>query len=69
MWHREYQDYPIDTPIIQEKIEPSHGIIGCEMHEPDGWGNTFHIHLEKKKKRLLERFFAIWYKIKNSKLR
>jgi hypothetical protein len=49
MWPKEYRDYPIDSPLIQEKVEPSHGIIGCEMHELNGWGHGYDI--PKKKRR------------------
>ena len=42
MWQKEYQDYKIDQPLIHQQIEPSKGLIGCEMHEPNGWGNTLH---------------------------
>lgn len=42
MWYREYKDYPPDTPLIHEKVEPSKGIIGCEMHELNGWGTSWH---------------------------
>lgn len=41
MWHREYKDYPLDLPLVQEQVEPGHGIMGCEMHECNGWGETF----------------------------
>lgn len=39
MWYRYFKDYPPDSPLIQEKVEPNHGIIGCEMHESNGWGD------------------------------
>lgn len=41
MWFKEYKDYPIDKQLIKEKVEPSHGIIGCEMHEINGWGTSY----------------------------
>lgn len=56
MWHREYKDYPTDTTLKQQKVEPSHGIRGCEMHELNGWGNTLHIPPKKKKRGI----FANW---------
>lgn len=63
MWHKEYRDYPTDTPQIKLSVEPGKGIIGCEMHEINGWGNSLHIPLKKKKKRglfktLLEAIFG-----------
>lgn len=50
MWHKEYKDYPPDSPLIQQQVEPSRGIIGCEMHEPNGWGENYHRHAKKKKR-------------------
>lgn len=42
MWSSEYQDYPTDSPIKKEKVEPGKGIIGCEMHEVCGYQETLH---------------------------
>lgn len=61
MWFRQYKDYPIDTALKHEKVEPSRGIIGCEMHEINGWGNSLHIQKKRKKgfiALLLSYFFA-----------
>jgi hypothetical protein len=44
MWFKEYRDYPIDRTLIKEQVEPGKGIIGCEMHEVNGWGVTLHHH-------------------------
>lgn len=49
MWFKEYRDYKTDAPLIKEQVEPGHGIIGCEMHDLNGWGNE--IHQPRKKKR------------------
>ncbi|MBA3957839.1 MAG: hypothetical protein H0X51_05530 [Parachlamydiaceae bacterium] len=43
MWWRAYRDYKIDQPLIKYPVYPSHGIIGCEMHEINGWGSNYHI--------------------------
>lgn len=48
MWPKFYKDYPVDTLMIQYPVEPGKGIIGCEMHELNGWGELYHV---KKKKR------------------
>ena len=53
MWHREFKDYPTDTPLIHEKVEPSRGIIGCEMHELNGWGTSHHIPRKKQRKGII----------------
>lgn len=49
MWFKEYRDYPIDRPLIKEQVEPNKGIIGCEMHDLNGWGT--HLHQIKRKKK------------------
>lgn len=49
MWHKEYRDYKTDQPLIKCPVESSHGIVGCEMHEINGWGNT--LQAPKVKKR------------------
>lgn len=51
MWFKEFADYPIDTPLIKEPVEPGKGIIGCEMHERNGWGNTFYWEPTPKKRK------------------
>ncbi|WP_068469099.1 hypothetical protein [Candidatus Protochlamydia phocaeensis] len=49
MWFKEYRDYKIDKPLIKEKVEPGHGIIGCEMHDLNGWGIENHRMRPKKR--------------------
>jgi len=41
MWPKSYKDCPKDKPLIKYEVEPSRGIIGCEMHEINGWGNSY----------------------------
>lgn len=53
MWPKEYKDYPIDKPLIKSRVEPGKGIIGCEMHEINGWGENIHFHRKKKESSLL----------------
>ena len=64
MWHKEYRDYPPDTSLIKEQVSPSQGIIGCEMHESNGWGHAHHIPLKKGYRglfaTLLHQFFALF---------
>lgn len=48
MWLKEYKDIPTDTPLKKERREPGKGIIGCEMHDIAGWGETFAKKPEKK---------------------
>lgn len=49
MWFKEYRDYPTDRPLIKEQVEPGNGIIGCEMHDLNGWGTGFHCMRVRKK--------------------
>jgi len=62
MWFKEYRDYKTDTPLIQEQVEPSHGIKGCEMHEINGWGNE--IHQPKKRYSTLQTFILTLFRSK-----
>lgn len=56
MWFKAYRDYPIDTDLKKEKVEPSHGIIGCEMHELNGWGIAHHIPQKSRRKGFFRNF-------------
>lgn len=62
MWFKEYRDYPIDTPLIKYKVEPGHGIVGCEMHEINGWGNTLQWQRMPKKRGLIRTLFDNLFK-------
>jgi hypothetical protein len=50
MWFREYRDYKIDQPLIKEQISSGQGMVGCEMHEINGWGEEYHQLSNKRKK-------------------
>lgn len=62
MWPKAYKNYPVDTDLIKEQIETGKGIIGCEMHELNGWGNTFHVPRRVKKRNLIEWLLQLWPK-------
>lgn len=47
MWPKFFKDYPVDKPLKKQCIESGKGIIGCEMHELNGWGSTYHISPEE----------------------
>lgn len=49
MWPKEYRDYPKDKPLKKMTVSASKGIIGAEMHEVNGWGESY--HQPRKKKR------------------
>ena len=50
MWPKFYRDYKVDKPLVKYQVRPGHGIVGCEMHDLNGWGNTLHIHTTGKLK-------------------
>jgi len=56
MWPKSYRNYPVDLPVIKYPVEPGKGIIGCEMHEINGWGNTFHVPKKLRKKGVIALF-------------
>lgn len=68
MWPKAYRDYEIDTPLIKNQVRPGKGIKGCEMHDLNGWGNSFHIPKRKAKrgffKTLIDAFFGKFSKKK-----
>jgi hypothetical protein len=49
MWPKSYRDYKEDQDLIKSQVESGKGINGCEMHELNGWGNSYHIPKKKKK--------------------
>ncbi len=49
MWPKEYRDYPKDKPLVKNRVEPGKGIVGCEMHDLNGWGTTHHVAYQKPK--------------------
>ncbi|NGX60551.1 MAG: hypothetical protein K940chlam9_00011 [Chlamydiae bacterium] len=60
MWKNTYKDYPPDSPYVEEQVEPGRGIVGCEMHERNGWGESHHLPPPPKEgviKTLLNFFF------------
>lgn len=62
MWPKSYRDYPVDKPLIKEPVEPGRGIIGCEMHELNGWGTDFHIPSRSWKSARLFEFLSQFLK-------
>lgn len=49
MWPKAYKDYKIDDPLVKFPVFPGKGIIGCEMHDLNGWGNSLHTPIKKTK--------------------
>lgn len=49
MWFKDYKDYPIDTPLKKERLEPGKGFNGCEMREFNGWGHSYTQEKPRKK--------------------
>lgn len=54
MWKNTYKDYLLDGEFIQEPREPGRGIIGCEMHEIQGWQHAYHLPVKKEKSGLFQ---------------
>lgn len=61
MWHKEYRNYPNDTPLIKVEVEPNHGIIGCEMHELNGWGEAHHRPFRENKRGLISTLLELLF--------
>lgn len=40
MWPKFYRDYKVDKALKQYQVESGKGIVGCEMHDLNGWGTT-----------------------------
>jgi hypothetical protein len=75
MWPKSYKDYEIDTPLIQEQVSAGHGIIGCEMHDLNGWGECRHIMRQTPPRGLINLWHSriypylkksTWFKSKKS---
>jgi len=64
MWFKEYRDYPIDKPLIKEQVESGKGIVGCEMHDLNGWGSDLH-QMKRKKKGIFGRMAVSLFKERN----
>ena len=71
MWPKNYKDYPVDTPLVHYPVEPGKGIIGCEMHEINGWGEDWHrydsiFYKTRKKSRFKGFLESLTFKKKRS---
>ena len=62
MWPVEYENYPCDEPLIGEQVEPGKEIIGCEMHEVNGYGLTDHRY-RRKPNFFYRLFHALKYRL------
>jgi len=67
MWPKFYRDYPVDKPLNQQQVESGKGIIGCEMHDLNGWGENYHIPKKRGKGGLSSLLFALFGKRKKKK--
>ena len=61
MWHKEYKDYPPDSPLIKEQRTSGKGLVGCEMHEPNGWGEKYHQPRKPKQRGIIARFIELFF--------
>jgi hypothetical protein len=66
MWPKAYRDYKTDQPLVKNQVIPGHGIVGCEMHDLNGWGEIHHRPFNKTKRgifaTLLVSFLSRWNK-------
>lgn len=65
MWQKAYRDYKPDESLVKQDVGPGRGIIGCEMHELNGWGESLHVTRPKKGKKglirtLIDSFFNLF---------
>lgn len=64
MWHREYRDYETDKPLIKYQVMPGDGIVGCEMHDLNGWGQTIHRPVKKRRKGIFALLLGLLFGMK-----
>jgi hypothetical protein len=58
MWFKEFKDYPIDKPLKKETVTQGPGLIGCEMKELNGWGESYTLPKKPAKKGFLRKFLT-----------
>jgi len=67
MWPKKYKDYPEDSPLKKCRAETGKGIVGVEMKERNGWGETH--HPLKRKKGMFTKLFAYLFGSEKESLR
>jgi len=56
MYRYRYRDYKLDRKLKDNQVEPGEGIVGCEMHDVNGWNERW---LPPKRARgFLSAFFS-----------
>ena len=58
----EYEDYKPDQPLIKDEVAASQGIVGCEMHDLNGWGLDYHVYKKPPQghlRRMINLIFGI----------
>ena len=48
MWPKSYKDYKTDESLVKQQVHSGKGIVGCEMHDLNGWGNSLTSSRKKK---------------------
>ena len=66
MWPKKYRDYPEDEALVRQQVEPGRGIVGCEMHDVNGWQQT--LHRAKKRKNLLTKLLSYLFNTERESL-
>lgn len=58
MWPKDYKDYKRDETLVKQQVRPGKGIVGCEMHDLNGWGNSLHQPRKNKKRGIVRTFLS-----------
>ena len=62
MWDYHYKKQPKDKTLNHKQVEPGKGVIGCEMHEINGWGESYHKD-NAKTSGILQSLAALFFKV------
>lgn len=62
MWDYKYKKKPKDKKLNSEEVESGKGIIGCEMHELNGWGEEQHQY-KREGGGLLRSLFSFFFRV------
>lgn len=63
MWDYKYEKRKRDRDLLKEKVEAGKGIVGCEMHEINGWGIDHHQYPHRGN-GVLRALFAFFFRTK-----
>ncbi len=61
MWNYIYKKKKNDRELLEEKVDSGKGIVGCEMHELNGWGESHHRY-KREGNGYLRSLFSFFFK-------